>query len=127
MITQLRLLVFLLALPLLTLSQVEKLDLDIIDKIKNEGLNNSKVMETAFQLTDVNGPRLTNSTGFKKAINYVKGQLANWGLKNVRTESFGEFGKGWDLQRSYVAMTDPYYKPFIALPRAWTNGTSGLT
>lgn len=104
----------------------EPLDSVIIQQIKNEGSKHSKVMDIAFQLTDVNGPRLTNSPGYLKAANYVKDQLSKWGLKNARLEAFGEFGKGWILERCYVAMKAPYYKPLIAFPRAWTQGTNGM-
>ena len=104
----------------------ERLDLDVIDKIKKEGLKNSKVMEIAFQLTDVNGPRLSGSPGFTKAANWAKSQLERWGLENAALEPWGEFGKGWELKKSYVAMTAPYYKPMIAYPKTWTKGTKGL-
>jgi hypothetical protein len=53
-------------------------------------------------------------------------QLKQWGLTNVALDPWGDFGKGWELQRSYVAMTAPYYKPFIAIPKAWCKGTNGL-
>ena len=42
----------------------EKIDMDAINKIKKEGLDNSKVMDIAFHLTDVSGSRLTNSPGY---------------------------------------------------------------
>ena len=42
----------------------EKLDMEAISKIRRQGLENSKVMDIAFQLTDVAGPRLTNSPGY---------------------------------------------------------------
>ncbi|HEU4594156.1 MAG TPA: hypothetical protein VFS10_03225, partial [Pyrinomonadaceae bacterium] len=38
-----------------------------IDRIKDEGLNRSQVMQTLSYLTDVIGPRLTNSPGMKRA------------------------------------------------------------
>lgn len=47
-------------------SQIEKIDTVMINKIKVEGLNNSKVMETMSWLTDVYGPRLTWSPEYKK-------------------------------------------------------------
>jgi hypothetical protein len=53
-------------------------------------------------------------------------QLKQWGLTNVALDPWGDFGNGWELQRSYVAMTAPYYKPFIAIPKAWCKGTNGL-
>ncbi len=107
------------------MAQDEKLDMDAVNKIKTEGLSNSKVMEHAFYLTDVNGPRLNNSTGYLNAANWAKKTLQSWGLE-ARLEAWGDWGKGWDLERSYVAMTAPYYRPLIAFPKAWCEGTNGL-
>ena len=97
-------------------------DHSVIEKIKNEELKNSQVMDIAFYLTDVNGPRLTASPGFKNAATWAKNTLASWGLK-AELEPWGEFGKGWQLEKSYIAMTKPYYAPLIAFPRAWTGST----
>jgi plasmid replication initiation protein len=44
---------------------------------------------------------------------------------NAALEPWGEFGKGWQQEKCYVAMTSPYYVPFIAVPRAWTGSTPG--
>jgi carboxypeptidase Q len=104
----------------------EKVDLEMVKKIRQEGLNNSKVMDYAFYLTDVNGPRLAGSPGYLKAANWAKGELSKIGLTNAALEAWGEFGKGWELQKSYVALTAPYYKPLIAYPKAWTGGSNGL-
>ena len=109
-----------------TLFAQEKLDMEMIKKIKNEGTRNSKVMDIAFQLTDVNGPRLAGSPGFNKAANWAKSELTKWGLSNASLEPWGEFGKGWELKKSYVAMSAPYYKPMIAYPKTWTKGNKGL-
>ncbi|NBA85556.1 M20/M25/M40 family metallo-hydrolase [Emticicia sp. CRIBPO] len=107
------------------MAQTEKVDLEIVKKIRQEGLQNSKVMDIAFNLTDANGPRLQGSPGFMKAANYSKNKLNEWGLKSARLESWGDFGKGWELEKSYVAMTAPYYRPLIALPKVWTAGIPG--
>ena len=104
----------------------EKLDITTINKIKEEGSKNSKVMDIAFHLTDANGPRLAGSPGYTKAANWAKTELTKWGLVNSNLEPWGEFGKGWELQKSYVALTAPYYKPMIAYPKTWTKGTKGL-
>jgi hypothetical protein len=42
----------------------EKIDIEVIDKIKNEGFNNYQVEHIAFNLIDKSGTRLTNSKGF---------------------------------------------------------------
>ena len=104
----------------------EKVDLNIITKMKQEGMNNSKVMETLFQMTDENGPRLTGSSGMKRAEAWAKNRLESWGLENVKIEPWGSFGKGWETEKCYIAMTVPYYQPLIAVPKAWTPGTNGL-
>lgn len=118
-----------LLIPALLLTSVgfaqENYDAEAIEKIRNEGLNNSKVEEIAFQLIDKAGPRLTNSKGYERAANYAVKQLSDWGLTNSKTEAWGEFGRGWELEKSYVAMTKPYYMPFVAVPKAWTESTSG--
>src|SRR6185295_7124400 len=51
----------------------EKLDLDAIYKIKEEGLQRSKVMEIESYLTDVYGPRLTNSPYYREAGDWGRG------------------------------------------------------
>lgn len=120
-----RLLLLLLVCPFFALAQ-EKVDAAMMQKIRNEGLNNSQVMDIAWNLTDGSGPRVTSSPGFFRAATYAKQTLEKWGLKNVRIEPWGEFGKGWELQKSYVALTAPYYKPLMAFPKVWSSGTNGL-
>ena len=107
-------------------AQEEHVDLEMVYQIKREGLQNSQVMKTAMYLTDVAGPRLTNSPGYDRAANWTKDQLTEWGLKDARLEAWGEFGKGWENKKFYIAMTAPYYQPLIAAPKAWTPGTKGL-
>ena len=97
----------------------------MINKFKKEGTDNSKVMEIAFYLTDVSGPRLTSSPGYMTAANWAKNKLKEWGLANAKLDPWGEFGKSWRQERCYVAMTSPYYQPLIAVPRAWTGSTPG--
>ena len=111
--------------PVFGLAQEEKVDLTMMQKIREEGLQHSKVMDIALHLTDLNGNRLTNSPGFLKAANYAKETLSSWGLTNASLDPWGEFGKGWELEKSYLAMTAPFYKPLLAYPKTWTIGTSG--
>ena len=106
-------------------AQEEKVDMDIVNKIRKEGLENSKVMEIAMYLTDVSGPRLTASPGYMRAATWAKNKLSEWGLSNAALEPWGDFGKGWEQTKCYVAMTAPYYMPLIAMPKAWTGSTPG--
>ncbi|WP_121808674.1 M20/M25/M40 family metallo-hydrolase [Mucilaginibacter kameinonensis] len=104
----------------------EPVDATMVQKIREEGLNHSKVMETAFYLTDVSGPRLANSPGLKRAQNWAVNQLKTWGMANAKLEAWGKFGKGWEVQKNYAAITIPYYHAIIAIPKAWTPGTNGV-
>ena len=113
-------------LPVLILAQTESIDQAVMAKIRNEGLQNSKVMDIAFHLTELIGPRVTNSSGFMRAANYAKSQLTQWGLVNSKLDPWGDFGKGWELQKSYVAILSPWYRSLIAYPKTWTAGTQGL-
>jgi len=115
-----------LASPFAIHAQSEKVDAAMMQRIRKEGLENSKVMDIAFNLTDKSGSRLTASPGFVRAANYAKETLNGWGLQNVVIDPWGEFGKGWELEKSYIAITAPYYKPLSAYPKAWTAGTKGL-
>jgi carboxypeptidase Q len=103
----------------------EPVDTAMVRKIRNEGLNHSKVMETAFYLTDASGPRISGSPELKHAQEWAVNQLKSWGLVNAQRESWGKFGKGWNVQKNYAAITVPYYHAIIAIPKAWTPGTNG--
>src|SRR6266478_1214029 len=113
-----------LAVPLLLLAD-EKLDLGIVHRIKTEAFQNSKVMDHMFYLTDVHGPRLTNSPGYFAAADWVVKQLNAWGIP-AKTEKWGPFGKGWQLTHFSAHMTEPQYAPLIGFPSAWTAGTNGV-
>ena len=60
-------LALILLLPALFIQAPEQVDTAAIQKIRDEGLNRSQVMETMFWLTDRHGPRLTGSPGFEEA------------------------------------------------------------
>ena len=113
-------------LPLFLNAQDEKIDTAMVRKIRDEEMNHSKVAMKAHYLTDVAGPRLTNSPGYRSAANWCVSEFKSWRLANAATEPWGEFGKGWEIQKCYVALSTPYYQSFIAYPFAWSAGTNGL-
>lgn len=104
----------------------EKVDMAIMQQIKEEEKNNSQVEMIAHYLTDVCGPRLTNSPGYNRALDWVTKTFKEWGLVNAGREPWGEFGKGWSTEESSLSMKEPYYQPMIAYPVAWTNGTKSM-
>ncbi len=112
-------------IPVILFAQNETVDQSVMNQLRKEGMENSKVMDIAFHLTDASGPRLTGSPGFMRAANYAKEQLAKWGLTSAMLDPWGSFGKSWELQKSYVAMTAPWYRSLTAYPKTWTGGTNG--
>src|SRR4051794_3137355 len=116
---------FLIGLPLSAQwPTTEKLDLDAIYRIKDEGLQRSKVMEIESYLTDVYGPRLTGSPNMKEAGDWAVKTMRDWGLANVHSEAW-PFGRGWQSQRFTANAVAPRAYPLIAYPKAWTPGTNG--
>ena len=95
-----------------------------IARIIDEGSAHSEVMPTAEYLADVIGPRLTNSPGMRKAEDWTQGKFRQWGLSNVHKEGF-DFGRGWSIVHSSVAMVSPRPIALTAIPLAWTPGTGG--
>jgi hypothetical protein len=104
----------------------EPVDLGVVHRIKAEAFENSKVMDHEFYLTDVYGPRLTNSPGFKAAGDWVVKRLQEYGLTNVREEPWPDFGPSWTYTRYSGHMIAPQYQPLIGFPYAWTRGTNGV-
>ena len=104
----------------------EKFDQAAIDKIKEEGMKRSQVMDILSYLTDVPGSRLTGSPGIKSAQEWAKQKLAGWGLQNAHLEAWGPFGRGWSLEGFSANLIKPNYAPLIAYPKAWSPSTKGV-
>ncbi|MEO7445892.1 MAG: M20/M25/M40 family metallo-hydrolase [Ferruginibacter sp.] len=107
-------------------AQEESIDTDMMNKIREEGLNHSKVSWIAHHITDVTGARLTNSPGYNQAVDWITKTLTSWGLTNVKAEPWGEFGYGWAIDKYYAALSKPYYANLTAYPAPWSGGTSGF-
>jgi hypothetical protein len=116
--------VVLLFLALPALSQ-ERVDLGVVDRIKAEAFERSKVMETLRNLTDVHGPRLTGSPGFEDAARWAIGELKGYGLENVHLEKWGPFGRAWSLEQASLELIEPRYSQLIAVPLAWSASSNG--
>ena len=102
----------------------ESTDLAAIQRIKEEAFERSQVMDIAWWLTEVHGPRLTNSPQMRAAADWTVKKLSEWGLVNVKQEPWGaEFGRGWSNERTVVHVLKPTPWPVLAYARAWTPGT----
>ena len=105
--------ILLLFVPLLLVSQqpVERVDLNVMHKIKTAELGGgggfggggggrggagrgAPIMETMYNLTDRYGPRLTNSPQYRAAGDWAVRQLNEWGLSNVHLEKWSTKSEG---------------------------------
>jgi carboxypeptidase Q len=104
----------------------EKVDLDTISRIRYEGFRDSKVMEIASGLMEEIGARLTGSPNMKKANEWTRDKLTEFGLVNAHLEPWTPFGRGWANEYINARMLSPDVAPFIAYAKAWTPGTNGV-
>lgn len=114
----------LLSLPAAAAPAAGAPDLEMHTRIRQEGFRNSKVMETAQELTDVLGPRLTNSPSYRRAAEWTRQALAGYGLRDARLEPFA-FGRGWSAEACTVRLLGEVPEQLYALPKAWSPGTQG--
>jgi carboxypeptidase Q len=114
------------ASPILTpLAAQESVDRAMMGRLTAESQAHSRVLESYRTLTDVIGPRLTGSPGFKRAVDWTRDRLTEWGMSNVAVEPF-PFGRGWTLEKFSLEMTQPRYFPLEGYPEAWTPSTRGV-
>lgn len=95
-------------------------------RIRDAALNHSQVMQTVEYLSDVVGPRLTGSPNLKRAEQYARDRLREWGVVNAHLEGWGPFGRGWSLEGFTANMLSPGFGPLIGYPKAWSPGTNGM-
>jgi hypothetical protein len=107
------------------LAAQEPMDVETIIKIREEGLNNSQVMDHISWLADVYGPRLTGSPQIEQAKEWAMAKFEEWGLENIHEERF-EFGQGWEVVRFNAHMIEPQVMPIIGYPRSWSSSTDGV-
>lgn len=105
---------------------MERVDLSAVQKIRDEGMNRSKLNDLASYLTDVIGARLTNSPGSRKANEWAAETFRSWGLANVKVEPWDTtFGRGWEIVSYSGRILEPWTKPLDAYPQAWSGSTKG--
>ena len=103
----------------------ETLDYTMYQRIREEGLRHSHVMEYASALVDGIGPRLTGSPNLERANTWTRDQLTAMGCSNAHLEDWGEFGMGWQQLNTWVRMSSPDAAVFIAQAAPWSPATNG--
>jgi carboxypeptidase Q len=103
----------------------ESLDMAMYQRIRDEGLNHSHVMEFGSALMDGIGPRLTGSPNAKKANEWTRDTLTKIGLENAHLEDWGEFGLGWQQLNTWARMVTPDTAVLILQATPWSPATPG--
>jgi hypothetical protein len=104
----------------------ERVDLGVVNRIRAEALERSKIGDYMFNLADLYTPRVTNSENFRKGGDWAVKQLQEIGLTNVKKETWGPYGRGWEYSYFSAHMIEPQYQPLIGYPLAYTPGTKGV-
>lgn len=105
-------------------AEQDRVDFGVLEKIRGEGMERSKVLETFDYLVTTIGPRLTNSPAHRQSIAWTQQQMKSMGLSDVHAEAF-EFGRGWTLNKISIELVEPRYMPLIGYTRGWSPSTPG--
>ena len=98
---------------------------EIYAKIRKEGTENSKVMNTIHYFTDLYGPRLTGSPNYNNAAKWGTEEMKRWGFDNTFLEPW-EFGHpGWVNERNTGMIVAPMQDTLVYEVLAWTPSTKG--
>ncbi len=98
---------------------------DINAQIRKEAMENSQIMRTIHQLTDVYGPRLTGSPNHKAAADWAVKQMTGWGMENAHLEAWDFGHPGWVNERASGFITAPMQDSLVFEVLAWTPSTKG--
>jgi len=100
-------------------------DLNMVNRIRFEGLEHSRVGKMAAYLSDVIGPRPTGSPELDRANRWAAARMKEWGMVNVALEPYDNFGVGWAPRYVSAHLLKPHYAPLIAISVEWGSSTKG--
>jgi carboxypeptidase Q len=120
-------LIVLVLVPLLGFAQSgsPRVDGDMSARIREEGLQRSRIWDLVAYMTDVVGSRLTLSQDMKRAHLWAKDKMVQIGLENVVLEPFMDYGVSWDNEYTSIHMIEPDYQMMVGYPLTHTPGTDG--
>ncbi len=96
----------------------------LCDRIKHEGLQNSKVMDYLDYLTNSIGQRLTGSDNFELACQWAKREFEKMGL-DVHLEKWAEWKVRFNRGQWSGRVLKPVHMELQVATEAWTAGTKG--
>lgn len=97
----------------------------VLDKIVNEGKNNSQARQILNYLSRDIGHRLTASPNLDKAYQWTMAKFKEFGCVNVRLEEWSEWPVGFHRGPSTGKIIAPEAMDLEFTTPAWTAGTKG--
>jgi len=95
----------------------------VIRRIWSLGMDSSQVERLAQVLDDSIGMRLSGTSGFQSAVDWLTGMYRSWGV-TVRQEKWGTT-RGWRLGPVAMSLVAPHVQTLETQLLAWSPGTGG--
>lgn len=108
----------------LALGAQPAIDLTTIGRIRQEAMQRSQVMDHAWWLAEVYGPRVSGTPAFTAASEWAMKRFTEWGLTNVHQERFS-FGQGWVIEKFSAQLLTPQPQILVGAPRNFSRSTAG--
>ncbi|MBN1940202.1 MAG: M20/M25/M40 family metallo-hydrolase [Candidatus Aminicenantes bacterium] len=103
----------------------DRADLNMVNRIRFEGLEHSQVGKLTAFLSDVIGPRPTGSPELDRANRWAAERMREWGMTNVVLEPYENFGVGWAPRYVSAHLLKPHYAPLVGFSVEWGSSTKG--
>ena len=95
----------------------------VLQRMWQEGMNNSQVEKFSQALLDSVGPRLTGTPGHKKGNDWLVAVYQSLGI-DARNEQYGTW-KGWRRGVTHIDLLSPRVRTLEGTMLAWSPGTPG--
>ena len=100
-------------------------DWETVARIREEGLQRSKVKEFESYIVDALGARLTMSRDRIRAQFWALDEMKDMGLSHIASEQYKDYGFTWDNEFVSAPKIEPDYTSLAACPVAHTASTDG--
>src|SRR5262245_792674 len=94
----------------------------VIRRMWSLGMDSSQVARLAQVLDDSIGMRLSGTTGFQSAVDWLSGVYRSWGV-TARAEQYGTT-RGWRMGPVSAALLAPHVQTLEVQLLAWSPGTN---
>lgn len=104
-------------------AQTFPVDDPVLQRIWEEGMENSQAYSLAQALFDSIGPRLSGSPAHKAANQWAVQLLQSWGVE-ARNEQYGTW-MNWERGITHIDLVEPRVRTLEGMLLAWSAGTRG--